>query len=143
MLMHVLQNHPSLETLFPRSEKLIISLSILLTLVISTRYLQPGHSFLPNASEFGDVECVLKWTDTLYTAKKYIDVMENCRRQNKFEVRRMSREDFLSVKLLEKLTTNRKVDIHKKKSIGFPLMRFCSNHNFNAKNLIYKTWRYD
>ncbi len=41
MLIHVLQHHPSLET-------------------ISLRYRLSGHSFLPNDSDFGDVECALK-----------------------------------------------------------------------------------
>lgn len=96
MLIHVLQHHPSL-------------------LTISLRYRLSGHSFLPNDSEFGDVECALKGVEKVCTDKAYMKIMENCRKENKFEVIRMSSEDFFSVKKLEEIITNRKVDIQKKK----------------------------
>lgn len=41
VLVQILQNHPSLEKL-------------------TRRFLQPGHTYLPNDSEFEDVECALK-----------------------------------------------------------------------------------
>lgn len=96
MLIHVLQHHPTLES-------------------ISLRYRLSGHSFLPNDSEFGDVECALKGHDKVCTDKAYMKIMEDCRNENKFEVIRMKSEDFFSVQKLEKLITNRKVDINKKK----------------------------
>lgn len=96
MLFHVLQHHPSLET-------------------ISLRYRLSGHSFLPNDSEFGDVECALKGHDKVCTDKAYMKIMEDCRNENKFEVIRMKSEDFFSVEELEQLITNRKVDINKNK----------------------------
>ncbi|CAG9822849.1 unnamed protein product [Phaedon cochleariae] len=96
MLQHILQNHSTLET-------------------ITLRFLQPGHTFLPNDSEFGDVECALKTHNRLYTDKDYIHVMTNCRRKNPFVVTRLSKTDFVSVSPLQKLITNRKLDIEKNK----------------------------
>lgn len=68
-----------------------------------------------NDSEFGDVECALKREKELYTDDDYIKVMKNCRVKNKFEVRRLNSQDFLSSKKLEDATTNRKVDVNKQK----------------------------
>lgn len=96
MLQHILQNHSTLET-------------------ITLRFLQPGHTFLPNDSEFGDVECALKTHNRLYTEDDYIHVMRNCRRKNQFIVTRLGKTDFISVSPLQKLITNRKVDIEKNK----------------------------
>lgn len=48
MIIYVLQQHATLET-------------------ISLRYLESGHTFLPNDSEFGDLECALKKEETIYT----------------------------------------------------------------------------
>ena len=79
------------------------------------RYLQPGHTYLPNDSEFGDVECALKSQIRLYTPEDYISVMENCRRKNKFVVTRLQKEDFKSVTPLQNCITNRKSDVEKQK----------------------------
>lgn len=92
MMIYILRKHPSLES-------------------ISMRYLQSGHSFLPNDSDFGDVECSIKTAGPLYTDTDYINVMENCRIENKFCIERLHRDDFFSVKQLEEATTNRKKDI--------------------------------
>lgn len=96
MLMHILQNHSSLET-------------------ISLRFLESGHSFLPNDSEFGDVECTLKTHDKVCTDQKYIQIMKECRTKNKFHVNRMLPAEFFSVNSLLAHTTNRKMDVEKKK----------------------------
>ena len=47
MMQHLLQNHQSLKS-------------------ISFKFRVPGHSFLPNDSEFGDVECAIKQQQRLY-----------------------------------------------------------------------------
>lgn len=96
MLMYILHNHETLES-------------------ISMRYLQSGHSFLPNDSEFGEVETALKRFQHLYTDEHYMKVMKECRTKNGFEVKRMSAEDFFSVHGLESLITNRKVDLNREK----------------------------
>lgn len=96
MLIHVLQLHCSLKT-------------------ISLRYLKTGHTFLPNDSEFGDFECSLKENERIYTDDQYIKIMKSCRTKNQFQVNRLSSQDFFSVRKLEELITNRKVDINKQK----------------------------
>lgn len=96
MLMYILHNHDTLES-------------------VSMRYLQSGHSFLPNDSEFGEVESALKHCDELYTDENYMDAMKTCRTKNVFEVNRMSPENFFSVHGLESLITNRKVDLNREK----------------------------
>lgn len=82
---------------------------------ITIRFLQPGHTYLPNDSEFGDVECALKSQIRLYTPEDYISVMENCRRKNKFVVTRLQKEDFKSVTPLQNCITNRKFYVDKQK----------------------------
>lgn len=94
MLNHVLQNHPSLTT-------------------ISLKFLLSGHSFLPNDSHFGDVECSLKTQQRLYTLNDYTDVMKACRRKNKFVINRITAQDMVSVVNLERAITNRKSDVNK------------------------------
>lgn len=96
MIIHVLQQHPSLKT-------------------ISLRYLQSGHSFMRNDSDFGDFECALKRHEKVCTDVAYMKIMEDCRIQNKFQVNRMTLQDFFSIKPMEAVITNRKVDINKKK----------------------------
>lgn len=96
MMMFILENHPTLEC-------------------ISMRYLLSGHSFLPNDREFGEAETAMKRHSNLYTDEKYMEVMRECRTKNKFDVVRMSHEDFFSVKNLEALITNRKIDMSKEK----------------------------
>lgn len=96
MMKHILQHHPSLET-------------------ISLRYLQSGHSLLKNDSEFGDFECCLKGNSRICTDVGYMKIMKKCRIKNKFEVNRMLKHDFFSIKKMEDLITNRKIDIFKNK----------------------------
>ncbi|KAJ8870221.1 hypothetical protein PR048_029238 [Dryococelus australis] len=62
MLMYALQNHVSLES-------------------ITLRFLPSGQSFLPNDSEFGDVECALKIQRQMYTDTDYMNVMKCCRKE--------------------------------------------------------------
>lgn len=71
-----------------------------------------GHSFLPNDSHFGDIECSLKTHQRLYTFDDYTDVMKICRK-NKFIVNRIKPQDMVSVVNLEKTITNRKTDVNK------------------------------
>lgn len=82
---------------------------------ITVRYLESGHTFLPNDSEFGDFECSLKTYERVYTDKQYMKIMRNCRIKNKFQVNRLSSDDFFSVQKLEELIVNRKMDVNKQK----------------------------
>lgn len=96
MMIFILQNHETLES-------------------ISMRYLQSGHSFLPNDTDFADAETAFKRHDTIYTDEQYMQLMRECRKKNVIEVNRMSSENFFSVECLEALITNRKVDVNKEK----------------------------
>lgn len=62
MMMHVLHNHKPLES-------------------VSVRYLQSGHSFLSNDTEFSDAECGLKRIEKIYTDAVYIEIMRKCRKK--------------------------------------------------------------
>jgi hypothetical protein len=93
MMQFVLQNSPSLQS-------------------VCFRFRVSGHSFLPNDSEFGDVECALKRQQRLYLPDDVVALMRDCRRKNKFIVSRMSTADFVSTAELEKMTVNRKVDVN-------------------------------
>lgn len=65
MLQYVLQKHKTLKT-------------------ITFRYRVSGHSFLPNDSEFGDVECALRRQERLYLPEDITRVMNDCRSRNRF-----------------------------------------------------------
>lgn len=82
---------------------------------ITLRYVLPGHSFLPNDSDFGDIECALKLQQRLYTVDDYVNVMKVCRKKNALVVHRMEKEEFFGTQILEKQITNRKVDTENRK----------------------------
>lgn len=88
----IMQSHPSVEK-------------------ITHKFLISGHSFLPNDSEFSDIECALKYHQRLYTAEDYINVIEKCRKRNKFVVTRMKNKDFVGTSVTEKCIVNRKKDV--------------------------------
>nr|CAH7756319.1 unnamed protein product [Callosobruchus chinensis] len=83
--------------------------------IIRMRFLVSGHSFLPNDSDFSDVECALKHQQRLYLPDDYIKIMRECRTKNKFKVARMLPTEFYGTGDLEKQIVNRKVDIENKK----------------------------
>lgn len=96
MLKAVLESHPSIEK-------------------ISIRFLVSGHSFLPNDSDFANIESALKHHQRIYVPEDYIQVMKNCRRKNRFIVTTMEPDDFWGTSELEKKICNRKTDVHKNK----------------------------
>ncbi|XP_045503544.1 uncharacterized protein LOC123700387 [Colias croceus] len=75
---------------------------------ISHRFLESGHSFLPNDTDFGRIECALKHQQRLYTPEDYIRTMKSCKKNKPMIVQRLDKKDFLSSQNLEKKTTNRK-----------------------------------
>lgn len=89
MLKALLNDHPTLET-------------------IRLRFLESGHSFLPNDTDFGRIECALKLQQRLYTPEDYMQIMQVCKKNKPMQVQRMKTEDFLSSANLEKKITNRK-----------------------------------
>jgi len=96
LLIHAMLNHPIIEK-------------------ITIRFLLSGHSFLPNDSDFSDVESALRVQERLYTDDDYIAVMAKCRRKRKFLITRIGKNDFVSVENLVKAITNRKVDVSRNK----------------------------
>ncbi|KAJ2940817.1 hypothetical protein O0L34_g5819 [Tuta absoluta] len=89
MLKALLHSHPTLEK-------------------ISLRFLESGHSFLPNDTDFGRIECALKLQQRLYTPEDYMEVMKHCKQKKPMRVHRMQKNDFVSSSKLESLVTNRK-----------------------------------
>lgn len=82
---------------------------------IQLKFLTSGHSFLPNDSDFGDIECALKRQQRLYSPQDYADIMKVCRTKNPLEVTFLNRDDFVSTAKIEKQITNRKKDIDEMK----------------------------
>lgn len=89
MLMSILYNHPTIQT-------------------VHLRFLISGHSFLPNDTMFGKIESALKYHQRIYLPSEYVDIMRLCKRKNKLIVTELKAEDFLGVKNLEEKITNRK-----------------------------------
>lgn len=75
---------------------------------IRIRFLVSGHSFLPNDSDFGDVECAIKKQNKIFSPQDYINIMRTCRRKRRININRMVKDDFVSTKKLEKAIVNRK-----------------------------------
>ncbi|XP_030765647.1 uncharacterized protein LOC115889720 [Sitophilus oryzae] len=78
---------------------------------IYMKFLVSGHSFLPNDSDFGDIERALKYQQRLYTPQDYINVIKTSRKKSPFTIHTMNNDDFISSEILEKNIVNRKKDI--------------------------------
>ena len=76
---------------------------------ITHKFLESGHSFLPNDSDFSDIEKQSKKHPCVYSPDEWCDVIEASRQgRKKFEVVKMTSQDFVSTKILEESITNRK-----------------------------------
>ncbi|CAH0562935.1 unnamed protein product [Brassicogethes aeneus] len=84
---------------------------------ICFKYLVPGHSYLPNDSDFGKIERALKNQLRVYTLQEFKNIVLSCSKKRKFVVHEMEKEEFLSTEDLEKLITNRKTDTKGEESI--------------------------
>lgn len=96
MLKVVLDSHPTLKT-------------------VTFKYLESGHTFMLNDTDFSKIETMLKYHERIYTVEEYINIIKKCKRKNPLQVYRMQKNDFMSTKVLEKNTTNRKLFITKEK----------------------------
>jgi hypothetical protein len=77
--------------------------------IIEHKFPVSGHSFLPNDSDFGDIQKRLKYNKNVYTMEEYCSVIRECRSQKEpFEVSTMIPEDFISTKPILSFLTNRK-----------------------------------
>lgn len=96
-----------------RNIKIVLMLKALLnshdTLkVITMRFLESGHTFLPNDTDFSKIETALKHYQRIYTAEEYISIIKKCKKRKPLQVYKMNKADFYSTEKLEKNTTNRK-----------------------------------
>lgn len=96
MLKAVLNSHPTLKT-------------------ITFKYLESGHTFLPNDTDFSKIETMLKYHERIYTVSEYINIIKKCKKQHPLQVYRMEKNDFMGTKILEKNTVNRKLFVSKEK----------------------------
>ncbi|KAL0822827.1 hypothetical protein ABMA28_004824 [Loxostege sticticalis] len=96
MLKAILNQHQSLKT-------------------ITLKYLESGHTFLPNDTDFSKIETQLKYHERIYTADEYISVIKRSKKKNPIQVQRMGKEDFFSTKKIEKNIVNRKICVNKVK----------------------------
>ncbi|XP_050298051.1 uncharacterized protein LOC126737272 isoform X1 [Anthonomus grandis grandis] len=102
LLKAILETHPCLKTIY-------------------FKYLIPGHSFLPNDTDFGKIERSLKYQIRLYTLNEFKQVLENCSKKNKFVTCEMTKDDFLGTLQIEKSITNRKTTLILRKLAGLEL----------------------
>lgn len=78
-------------------------------------YLESGHTFLPNDTDFSKIETQLKFYERIYTEDEYMQVIKSCKKKNPLQVTKMAQENFLSSKNIEKNIVNRKTFINKEK----------------------------
>ena len=78
---------------------------------ITQKFLESGHSFLPNDSDFSDIEKRRKYHPHIYHPQGWYDIIAEARsRANPFHVITMTAESFVSTTLWEQQITNRKSD---------------------------------
>ncbi|XP_050309753.1 uncharacterized protein LOC126745792 isoform X1 [Anthonomus grandis grandis] len=82
---------------------------------IQLKYLESGHSFLINDTDFGLIERPLKQQVRIYTLNDFKSIIEDCKTNNKFVVQQMECNDFFSIEDIEKKITNRKLSVKSKK----------------------------
>lgn len=88
MLKAILNNHDTLKT-------------------ISFRYLESGHTFLPNDANFSKIETALRQCQRVYTDQEYIHIIKTCKKNKPLKVYKMTKNDFKSTEKLERNTINR------------------------------------
>lgn len=76
--------------------------------IISFRFLESGHTFLPNDTDFSKIETALKHHQRVYTPEEYIHIIKTCKKVKPLQVCKMTKTDFLSTTKLEKKIINRK-----------------------------------
>lgn len=101
-------------------------------------FLEPGHTFLPNDSDFGDVECYLKKQQYMFSPEDYKNLMKTCRKKNPFVVNDMLAEELFSTLEIEQKITNRKVNTNKEKVnwLKIRTIKICKAEPFT---IFYKT----
>ena len=76
------------------------------------KFLESGHSFLPNDSDFSDIEKRKKLHPNVYCPSDWCRIITESRRDaKKFQVVNMDTDDFLSTRRLEDAIINRKTTV--------------------------------
>ena len=93
------------------------------TETIDLKFPVPGHSYLPNDSDFSFIEKRARTSSNIFSPRDWYDIILDCRKTNKYFLTEMKHEYFYSTKNLEKSITNRKknVDGH---PVNWPKMRW-------------------
>lgn len=104
-----------------RNIKIVLMLKAILSShqtlkTITLKYLESGHTFLPNDTDFSKIEAQLKYHERIYTADEYMAVIKKSKKKNPLQVQRMEKKDFFSTKKIEKNIVNRKVFLDKTKA---------------------------
>ena len=106
--------------------------------IIAQKFLESGHSFLPNDADFSDIEKRKKFQPQIYHPQEWCNVMTEARSKSKpFEVVTMQPDDFFSTKPLELGITNGKRDTNKDK-VNWLKMRQIQYRRSDPKSLFYK-----
>ncbi|XP_072384295.1 uncharacterized protein [Diabrotica undecimpunctata] len=95
------------------------------------KFAEPGHSYLQNDSDFGDIEKKLKYHPEIYVPTQWHNIISNSRvKKNKFEVVCMEKEDFKSMDALKQNLVNRKKDSDEQKVewLKIKQMKFTQDH---------------
>ena len=73
-------------------------------------FMVPGHSYLPNDRDFGVIEQAKRRRQQIYIPSEWYELVRSACRTSLFTVVEMSSENFVAIKELMKLITNREVD---------------------------------
>ena len=66
--------------------------------VVDHKFMVSGHSYLPNDRDFSLIEHASHHTFLVFVPEDWCTLVEKARFKNPFEVMRMERENFLSIK---------------------------------------------
>lgn len=104
------------------------------TEVIDHKFLEPGHSYLPNDSDFGLIEKKAHLQREISSFHDWVDIVKTAKRKP-FQVLVMQHEDFLSTASLENCVTKRKytIDGRHVNWLNMKWMRFQRGTSFTIK----------
>lgn len=104
---------------------------------IHHKFMVKGHSYLPNDRDFGGVEAARRKRCNIFVPSDWQELVRTARSTNRFVVRDMNREDFVSLQVLKKSIVNRKINIHNLKVEWLKIRWICVDHN---EPLRFKYW---
>lgn len=108
------------------------------TETIDLKFLVPGHSYLPNDSDFSFIEKRAKNSSHIFSPRDWYDIILSCRKTNKYFLTEMTHQDFLSTVTLEQSITNRKKTVDKQ-PVNWLTMRWIRLEKAEPFVIKYKT----